>query len=218
MRVVQATGYHEPRDALSHDWIDWAERQGWTPLPLSNNLADPAGYLDALKVGAVILTGGNDAIPRADAASDYCPNRNHSERSTLDWAIAGGVPVFAVCRGLHMVNMYFGGSVVSDIGSLKSAHVAQTHELEILNSLGGTIEDSVFETNSYHEQGIGKDGLADVLTPFAASRDGLIEGAFHVDLPVLAIQWHVERDNPATRFDEVAVSRLFHEGAFWRVG
>ncbi len=218
MRVVQAAGYSEPRDALSHDWIDWAEGHGWTPLPLSNKLADTAGYLEAMKVGAVILTGGNDAIPRSAAASDHCPSRNHSEQKTLDWAIAGRVPVLAVCRGLHMVNLHFGGSVVADIGPLKAAHVARNHKLEILDSLGGVVEAPALETNSYHEQGIEKDGLASALKPFARSRDGLIEGAFHTDFPILAIQWHLERKNPAAQFDDIAVSRLFDEGAFWRAG
>ena len=218
MRVVQAVGYKEPRDALSHDWINWAEAHGWVPLPLSNNLANPAGYLEAMKVGAIILTGGNDAVPRAGAASDHCPIRDRSEHKMLEWATAGGIPVLAVCRGLHMVNVHFGGFVISDIGPRKAAHVAQNHKLEILDSLGGILENTAIETNSYHEQGIEKEGLADVLRPFAASSDGLIEGAVHKDFPILAIQWHLERKNPALQFDDIAVSRLFDEGAFWRAG
>ncbi len=218
MRVVKAVGYHEPRDALSHDWIDWTERHGWTPLPLSNNLAQPVSYLEAMKVGAIILTGGNDAVPRVGIESDHCPSRNRTERMALDWAIATGIPVLAVCRGLHIVNIHFGGTVLPDIGPLKAAHVARNHKLEILDPLGGILAGSDFETNSFHEQGIAKDGLANALRPFIASSDGLIEGAVHSDLPILAIQWHPERDNPAVQFDDIAAARLFDEGVFWHAG
>jgi putative glutamine amidotransferase len=218
MRVVQAIGYDEPRDALSHDWIDWTERHGWTPLPLSNYLKDPARYLKEMKVGAIVLTGGNDAVPRDGVPSDHCPNRNCTERMALDWAIANGVPVLAVCRGLHIVNIHFGGAVIPDIGSLKAAHVARNHKLEILNSLGGILGTPDLETNSFHEQGIAKDGLADALRPFITSGDGLIEGVVHPEFPILAVQWHPERDNPAAHFDDIAVSRLFSEGVFWRAG
>ncbi len=218
MRVVQAVGYHEPRDALSHDWIAWTERHGWTPLPLSNNLADPVSYLKAMKVDAIILTGGNDAVPRVGAESDHCSNRNRTERMALDWATATGIPVLAVCRGLHIFNLHFGGEVIPDIGPLKAAHVARNHQLEILDPLGDLMTGREFETNSFHEQGIANDGLAKTLRPFIASRDGLIEGAVHPDFPILAIQWHPERDNPANHFDDLAVSRLFDEGVFWRAG
>jgi gamma-glutamyl-gamma-aminobutyrate hydrolase PuuD len=215
MRVVQAIGYDEPRDALSHDWTDWVEGHGWTPLPLLNNLMDPVRYLDSMKVGAIILTGGNDAAPRIGIPSDYCPARNLTERKALDWAIANGIPVLAVCRGMHIVNIHFGGTVIPDIGPLKAVHAARNHKLEILDSLGGILGAPNIETNSFHEQGIGKDQLADALQPFVTSSDGLIEGVVHPELPILAIQWHPERDNPAADFDDIAVSRLFSEGVFW---
>lgn len=218
MRVEQAEGHDEPRDALSHDWIRWIEARGWTPLPVANDLADPKEYLGAMGVDAIVLTGGNDAVPRDGARSDYCSARNRTETMVLDWATASGASVLAVCRGLHMVNLYFGGTVVPDIGAYKAAHVAHDHRLEILDSLGGTLDGRYLQTNSYHEQGVTKERIADVLRSFAVSSDGLVEGAVHAEFPILAVQWHPERKNPAAQFDILAATRLFNEGAFWRAG
>ena len=183
---------------------------------MSNVLNKPADFLAKTGIEGLILTGGNDAVPRESGASNYSKERNDTELAALKWAVETGIPAFAVCRGLHMTNLFFGGSVDADIGSLKPAHVAQDHVVEIVETLSGAISQQEIVTNSFHEQGITREGLSGDLLVFATSQDGLIEGVVHRDLPVLAVQWHPERQNSAADLDDVLVSRLFGEGAFWR--
>jgi len=214
-RVVTAEGYDEPRDALSHDWLRWAEARRLLPFAIPNVLADPASYLSEIAPDILILTGGNDAVAVAGKKSDYTPIRNESERAFLDWALAAGVPVLAVCRGFHIVNLYFEGSVKAEIGERRDAHVANDHDVEILDDLRGAVAADRIQTNSFHTQGVSTDGLAKDLRPFGQSGDGLIEAAVHRVLPCLAIQWHPERSNPGAALDDMLISRLMADGAFW---
>jgi len=217
MRVVQATGYREPRDALSHDWIDWAAARGHLAIPVPNRLRDPAGYLDELGVEALVLTGGNDLVPRPGAPDDTSPERTATEQALLAHAIASGRPVLGVCRGLHVVNRHFGGDVIDDIGAGPVPHVARDHTLRLSDDFGALAGDARIRTNSFHAQAVGEDGVGKGLEIFAVSpEDRIVEGLHHCERPVLAVQWHPERQNPATAFDDVIIGRLFTEGAFWR--
>ncbi len=47
--------------------------------------------------------------------------------------------------------------------------------------------------------------------------DGIVEGLYHPQLPVLAVQWHPERPNPATQFDVEILGRFLREGEFWKL-
>ena len=80
MRVTEAVDYHEPRDSISHDWLDRLQKWDMTPLPVPNRLGDPCGYLDALAPDLLVLTGGDDP--------GTCPTRDATEQALLDHARA----------------------------------------------------------------------------------------------------------------------------------
>ena len=121
----------------------------------------------------------------------------------------------AVCRGMHILNLYFGGSVEADIGASKAQHIATTHPVEISNTVGGIYKRALLETNSFHGQGFHDDGLAPPLTAFAHSTDGFVEGVLHPVLPIVGIQWHPEREHPNAHLDIALIDRLVNEGKFW---
>ena len=217
MRVTNAVGYDEPRDSISHDWIRWLEQFGHTPLLVPNILSDAGGYVTSLNADALILTGGNDVIPSASGTGDFAPRRNQTEETVLATAIAAGMPVFAVCRGLHVVNQYFGGDIVADISGSVVKHVSADHPIHLEEPFIRITEARDIITNSFHNQAVTLDGVAPDLRVMAASRtDGLAEGLVHPDLPILAIQWHPERPNPAAAIDALLFDRLLTQGPFWR--
>lgn len=220
MRVVGARAYHETRDALSHDWTAWLEPQGHLPILIPNGISDAGAYLDALGVEALVLTGGNDLIPRPDAADRTSALRNRTEAALIDAACARDLPVLATCRGFHLVNDYFGGGLIADIrGEHPGAadHVAATHPVRLTPFFAGIAGADTIDTNSFHNQGVGPDLLAQELRAFAVSAtDGLIEGAVHRRHPVIALQWHPERPGPSGAFDRAILARLLEKGCFWQ--
>lgn len=189
-RLADNGTYPERRDALSHDWGHFFDRFDLLPILIPNSLADPRPYL---KLGAkgLLLTGG-DSLGTREAPSE----RDRTEAMLINAALDAGVPIFGVCRGLQMLNRYFGGDVIK----LDDRRHIGTHPI--------TLQDqSVIEVNSFHNEAVTKDTLARDLIPFAATKDGIIEAFTHATLPVMAIQWHPERSSPSAAYDQFLIEQ-----------
>lgn len=118
-----------------------------------------------------------------------------------------GLPILAICRGIQVVNVAMGGTLVQDlpsaIGRVHQQEKGDTywHDVEIVPDTGlfGMMGVSVMATNSYHHQSV-KD-LAEGLRVTARSRDGVIEAVEGTDGPYLAaVQWHPERTVAKDRY------------------
>jgi len=221
MRVVDAAGYDEKRDAISHDWIRWLARHDVVPVLIPNVIESPARYAERERLDGLILTNGNDVAghPRSDAS----PQRDATEAALLDWALAARKPVFAVCRGIHMVNAHFGGRVRADLAAdtrqPAGAHIARRHRVRFEARFAAILGAPGALTNSYHRQGLLAADVAPALLAFAVcEEDGVIEGLVHRQLPVLAIQWHPEREGSCTEVDGLLLRRLLAEQVFWHGG
>ncbi|MBI4317876.1 MAG: gamma-glutamyl-gamma-aminobutyrate hydrolase family protein [Chloroflexi bacterium] len=230
MRVVDAEGYHEPRDAISHDWILFLRDLGCEPVLVPNLLANPVSFVERAGVHAMLLTNGED-VRRSRTGNDASvgsvgsvgpSNRDDTEFALLDWALGRNLPVLAVCRGLHLVNVYFGGSVVREIeqtvnGALN--HVATLHNIQIIDATTrNSLKTEGGQVNSFHRHGISDSTLGDRLVPFAKASDEIIEAFYVADKPVLAIQWHPERPGPRDFCQRNLAVSFLMQGAWWHVG
>ncbi|MEE9276766.1 MAG: gamma-glutamyl-gamma-aminobutyrate hydrolase family protein [bacterium] len=232
MRVVlsqrQVVGpYGDLRDALEAGYVEFLERHGLIPHPVSNALRDPAAYLaDFGRIDGVILTGGNDVCPaeygeEEIAEGDFSPPRDRTERALLDEALRREIPVLGICRGMQFMNVYFGGRVVQDVPRQtgREGHPpAVDHAVEIVDErmsewLGGR----TVEVNSYHNQAVSEEGLASALKPFAVEpKAGLIEGFYHPELPIAGVQFHPER-RPEGDFASSRLIAAFRDRAlYWK--
>lgn len=184
MRVVEASGYHEPRDALSHDWIDYLDGHAMLALPLPNLAEGASAYLDALSPDLLVLTGGDDLgrYPRRDAA----------ERALLEAAVGRDLPVLGVCRGLQLINHWCGGGQ-----RVVSGHVATSHEVRFAEPGWRSIYGERVEVNSYHNIGVSEEELGDGLRATAWDEVGMVEALVHRRHAVAAVMWHPERPGGA---------------------
>jgi putative glutamine amidotransferase len=208
-RVVENTTYPERRDCLSHDWARYINNTypGWVPIAVPNTLDDPVRWYGEAGADALLLSNGNDVGTAKD--------RDRTERLLFDHAMSNRHAVLGVCRGLQAINQFLGGTGCDTSGSAVD-HVASTHAVAILDSRFAEIAEATeLPVNSFHEKAVDDSGLAQDLTAFAKSQDGLVEGLFHENLPVLAIQWHPERLSPSAEFDQALIRRLLTQGAFW---
>ncbi|HEX5760877.1 MAG TPA: gamma-glutamyl-gamma-aminobutyrate hydrolase family protein [Thermoanaerobaculia bacterium] len=166
----------------------------------------------AAAAAGLVLCGGPDVDPvrygeqtRPDARVDVNPGLDAQEWALLDGAGASRVPVWAVCRGIQVVNVYLGGTLWQDIPTQlpsgidhypKAAPESLAHEVRVVapeTALGVQLAGEPPRVNSRHHQAV-KD-LAPGLLTAALSPDGLIEAC---ELPaeagwwLRAVQWHPE--------------------------
>ncbi len=214
------------RDALDHDYIQYYPSFGMTLVPVSNVLADPVAFVKEMGCEALILVGGNGVMPQLYGDTVRFPNsfseqREKTEKALVDWAVKEKIPVFGICRGLHFLNVYFGGKLLQNIKEeLKSnvEHVAVNHHVDLVgDDVKKYFGDECVEVNSFHNQGITSAMLSSKLRAFAVcDGDKTIEAAYHPTLPIAAVTWHPERKSPDPGFNEVLVRAFVERKLFWK--
>lgn len=197
MRIVQADGYDEPRNALACDWhaflAPFATAMQWLPIP---NLGESAPrFAEQWELDGIVLTGGEDL--------GVAPERDRTEFALLSHCIDRRLPVLGVCRGLQVMQSHFGGLLTR---CAPERHVATTHtvhatgELRPFGDRGGT-----FRVNSYHRLGIANGAEAEGFRVGATDDDGHVECMAHETHPLFGIMWHPERPSP----DDDLNTRIF---------
>ncbi len=222
MRTQESDTYSESRDAISTDWSHCLAAAGLLAVPVPNFAAQVPELCGALRPVLIVLTGGDisPASPQMLARETAAVfRRDETERCLVDWAIDNGVPVLGVCRGMQFLNVYFGGSVSlggSATAEPEIAHVAERHGVDILVAKWRDAADGQerIDVNSYHEDCVIVDQLAEPLSIAALSEGGqIVEGFCHADLPVLGIQWHPERESALSNLDRKLIRFLTAPGS-----
>ena len=187
MRVSQAESYYEERNSIAFDCIDFFESLGFFIYLVPNNTKYLDKYLK-LDVDLVVFSGGNNLNPELYKSNmsleDVYPTRDKTENKLLHFAIKNNIKVLGICRGLHLINVYFSGQLNHNIAN----HVNKNHKLLSNNSLlDGT------KVNSFHNHSLTEKNLSEKMIPIAETEDGTIECAIHINKSILGIQWHPER-------------------------
>jgi len=157
----------------------------------------------------VLFSGGEDVDPmfyqeKTKYESVHANRvRDEFEFALLDAAMARRLPILGICRGIQMINVKFGGTLIQDIRSdtnLEREHrqpgsrTERTHNVTVTepgSALAGAVSGSC-RVNSLHHQAIKRLGRGLKVT--AHSEDGLVEAVEAAeDYPFLmAVQWHPE--------------------------
>jgi putative glutamine amidotransferase len=195
------------RVALNAAYVRALTQGGLVPLVVPPIL-DPEQACRTLDgVRGLVLTGGEDVAPARYAARPH-PRlgetdvaRDAVELALIEGARARRLPILAICRGIQILNVAFGGTLYQDLASERSSEIDHAdpharHSLRVeagslLHDTIATLETSV---NTRHHQAI-RD-LAPSLRATAWAPDGVIEAAEPSDGSpwTLAVQWHPEDD------------------------
>lgn len=181
------------------------------------NLDHYAQALDGL-----VLQGGNDVAPQAYGEeplhSDWRgdPLRDACEMALIRAFVRAGKPVFGICRGLQLLNVCFGGTLLQDIRTqvpeaLDHRQLGRYEDhFHAVEFVPGTHLASLYAgqthatTNSIHHQGI-KDLAPGFVVEARCPEDGLIEAVRRPGPGFVAgVQWHPEfhrADDPRTLDD-----------------
>lgn len=188
---------------LNHEYVNAVVQAGGIPVIVGS----PFGLDELIELAdGLLLTGGVDVDPALFGESilndtvHIDQKRDHLELQLIEKYWKTGKPCLAVCRGLQVLNVAFGGSLIQDIPTWCGAvhtdgveHPVAVKEGSLLARLTSKTELMV---NSYHHQCIAADQLASPFTPtgtWTGSGVTMIEAFEQPGYPLLAVQWHPER-------------------------
>jgi putative glutamine amidotransferase len=204
LRVVNALNYAEKRDALSQDWPKLFDELKLIPIFIPNTLKNIQNFLDELSLDGIVLSGGDDIGENND--------RDKTENFLLEYAIDKNIPVMGVCRGMQLINNYFGGKQIIDNNNY---HVGKDHEIKIINNnISQIFNSKIISVNSFHKNIIYADNLGNDLNAFAIyDDDKSIEGFIHSSFSIIGVMWHPERS--LNENNKQIISQIFKDKNFW---
>ncbi|GAB4145964.1 MAG: hypothetical protein OHK0017_06160 [Patescibacteria group bacterium] len=174
-------------------------------------------YFDS-NIGGLILTGGPDVQVNSNNKTEHNLLRDYFELHLIKLALQAQVPILGICRGMQLLNVYFGGTlknINSDADSsivhsksktnksqdLEDYDLSDIHDLitipeGYLSKLYG--EKDRIQVNSIHNQAIDKLGKG--LEIDAVAQDGIIEAVSNPELKIFGVQFHPEVDLSKTNY------------------
>ena len=167
-------------------------------------------------VGGLLLSSGPDVHPSRygqepdpESRLQLLPELDDLEFQVLDYALSVDMPVLAICRGMQVLNVAFGGRLIQDLAGHRNDDKGENSEpvshliyvapgaksAAIIGSAG------FFKVNSYHHQGLTEAQRAPRLMSTAYSvEDGLVEGLESPEHSwVIGLQCHPERHDEVPR-------------------
>ena len=117
--------------------------------------------------------------------------------SLLQAFVSAGKPVLGICKGIQLINVAFGGTLIQDLSaeSLAIHAWAETDKIHISKAAPGTFPAQLYgsapRVNSAHHQAVGTVG--DGLRIAQYGPDFVVEALYHERLPIIGVQWHPER-------------------------
>ncbi len=193
---------------LAAEYVDSIKASGGVPVLLPQvDPTDVGVVLD--RVDAVVVCGGGDVDPGSYGAQpehvqDNDPAADAVELAVLAGARERGLPTLAICRGMQLLNVAYGGDLRQDITAPDGPHppisedatqvLSLRHDVDIVP---GSRLDTVLgagrrEVNAIHHQGVGSVGDGLVVT--ARAGDELVEAIEPTDWPTcIGVQWHPEK-------------------------
>lgn len=206
---------------LTRQYAEGVSCAGGVPVIVPYNLDDEALQILFDRLDGLLLSGGGDIDPAVygetlhPATNEIEADRDRVELVLARWVVEREMPFLAICRGIQVLNVALGGSLVQDIpsqvtdalehsferGFVERNYHAHPVKISADSRLAHVMRAEIAQTNSWHHQAIKQ--AASSLKVTACAPDGVIEA---VEVPgrrfAIGVQWHPEwlfEDQPEHR-------------------
>ncbi|MFL5825614.1 MAG: gamma-glutamyl-gamma-aminobutyrate hydrolase family protein [Thermoleophilaceae bacterium] len=211
--------WEQPAHLVADSYVSAVQRTGAIALILPIDARAPEALLD--RIDGLMLIGGADIDPEAyDAERDpkteaTYPERDSFETTLLRGALERELPVFGICRGMQLMNVALGGTLLQDLTAddgtnphRKALGSFEGTEHEVRLDPGSLVArasgEEVHVARCHHHQGIDRVGEG-LSVSGRAVVDGLPEAVEASDGRwLLGVQWHPEADERSKLFTDFA--------------
>ena len=185
-------------DIEKQTYMNWIRSKGFDPIQLDMRYKN----LDA----PLLLCGGADIGKNTE--------RDQRELYWIKLAIECKQPIIGICKGMQILNQYFGGTV-SDLGDMISEYHSSDEFSDDLDHSGRIsqfhfikdLDDTLFEVNSRHHQHCNVIADNFKTTHISFPMNSIVEGFEDLENQVWAVQWHPEKME--SEDNEYPLSKLF---------
>jgi putative glutamine amidotransferase len=231
LSVVEVTRYR-PRDADYHAYVEVlnsravraAERAGWIVDRVAAADVGTAALLELTSASdAIMLMGGEDISPlRYGGATGYPFESQHFDTADegqialVHRSLRRGVPLLGICRGLQIINVALGGTIVQDLGpdtihkniGVPIRRVMARHEVALdgTSRLAHDLGVPSIAVQSAHHQAVAR--LGDGLVAIGHAPDGVVEAVEHSTASITGVQFHPEDPGAPEGQLEALIARL----------
>ena len=212
--IIGLTSSYEKTDKTNfvfsnHSYLNSIRHFGGIPLIIPTEGEDDELQMLIDMCDGLLLTGGDDIDPALygeevlNDTLELTPVRDAVERKVCDLAVKRGLPMFGICRGIQMMNVYFGGSLYQDIPAQIKTEIKHSMEPPAHRTCHKCIVEKdtpLYElfgreqvgVNSHHHQAVKR--VAPGFEVMGRAEDGIIEAIYDPAKPfVWGVQWHPER-------------------------
>lgn len=228
-----SVNYKEQTSRIADAYVQAVHLAGGVPL-LIPVLDDKETLEEAMRqVDGLLLSGGADIDPSyfnekpIPELGDVDPKRDFYDYALIDFASRHQLPILGICRGVQVLNVYFGGTLYQDIYAQNSAKLLnhdqpearhiETHTVTVKanSKLSQIVGCEQLGTNTFHHQAI-KD-VAPNFNSVATTSDGICEAIESTHYPIIGIQWHPENLAVTNKKAHVALFKwLVNEATLFR--
>lgn len=151
----------------------------------------------------LLLPGGGDITPaffgeHNTASTNIDTELDILQFQALDYAIRQSMPVLGICKGMQVINVAFGGTIIQELTTSAIHRYREGDQYHITDILPGSclyeLLGPTAVVNSAHHQGIGRLGTGLRAIQWCPT-DNCVEAIIHETLPIFGLQWHPERLN-----------------------
>lgn len=156
---------------------------------------------DLASCDCLLLPGGGDITP-AFFGEHNAGSRNIDTEldilqfQALDYALRRSLPVLGICKGMQVINVAFGGTIIQDLPTANQHKYQNGDQYHVTDILEGSCLYDLYGrqavVNSAHHQAVDRLGTGLQAIQWCPL-DNCVEAIVHERLPILGLQWHPER-------------------------
>tara|TARA_B100000029_G_C17429539_1_gene907355 strand:+ start:91 stop:699 length:609 start_codon:yes stop_codon:yes gene_type:complete len=179
-------------DFVDHNWIKYFDKNNHLFYLIPNSIKSSNNLSNNIdKIDLIILAGGNDLFGR----DKLTKIRLKTEIKLIKFSIKNKIPLLGICRGMQVINYYFGGRIKKIKGHMRSK--------SLIYMKTNLFKKSKIRVNCFHNYCISPNIVSNQFEVLATDINNNVEMFKHNKHKIFGVMWHPEREKNFNRLNKI---------------